>query len=127
MSGNRNHSLLQELDEEESIIIESILNGIEDPGSLPPVPIDLSSDMAAPGIASLIHASKHGSKESQNIITSLTKQMLDTGGDAAIISGSIRTMIEGEHDFNKLIAGMSEQGQKLITGILTELTKLEDK
>jgi len=125
ISGNHNRSLLHDLDEEESIIIESILNGIEDPHTLPPVPVDLNSDMAAPGIASLIHATMQGSAESQNIITNLTKQMLDNGGDVAIIAGSIRAMIEGERDLNEFTAVMSDQGQKLISGILTELTILE--
>ena len=125
MSGNRDRSLLQDLDEEESIIIESILNGIADPGTMPTVSVDLNSDTAAPGIASLIHASMQGGTDSLNIINGLTRQMSDTGGDYAIIARSIQTMVEGERDLGKLTADMSEPGQKLILGVFTELSMLE--
>ena len=47
MLGNRDCSLLQDLDEEEKIIIEAILNGIENPGTLPTVSADHNSAMAA--------------------------------------------------------------------------------
>ena len=125
MSGNRGRALLHDLDEEENIIIESILNGLEDPGTLPTVSADLNSAMAAPGIASLIHASMQGNSESLDITTSLIKQMQDAGGEYAIIAGGIKTMIDGERDLAKLTAGISEQEQKLLAEILTELTAVE--
>ena len=125
MSGNHDRSLLQGLDEEETIIIEAILNGIEDPGTLPTVSADLNSAMAAPGIASLIYASMQGSSESLDITTNLIKQMLDAGGEYAIIAGGIKAMIDGERDLAKLMADTSEQEQKLLTEILTELTAIE--
>ena len=81
MLGNRERALLHGLDEEENIIIESILNGLEDPGTLPTVSADLNSAMAAPGTTSLIHASMQSNSESLNIISNLTKQMQDSGGD----------------------------------------------
>ena len=127
MSGNRDHSLLQDLDEEECIIIESILNGIEDPASLPSVPADFHSGLAAPGIASLIHASIEGSAQSLNITANMAKQMLEAGGDFAIMAGRIRPLIEGERDLGKLTADMSGQGQKLMAEILAELTMLESE
>ena len=125
MSGNRDRSLLQDLDEEESIIIESIFNGIADPNTMPTVPVDLNSDMAAPGIASLIHASMQEGTDSLNIINSLNSQMSDSGGEPAIIAEHIQAMIEGERDLGKLTAELSEPGQKLMLGIFAELTMLE--
>ncbi len=125
MSGNRDRSLLQDLDEEEKIIIETILKGIENPGTLPPVNADLNSAMAAPGIASLIQASMLGNAESTNIINSLTTQMLNTGTEYAAIAVSIKKMIEGERNLEILIENISEQGHKLMTDILTELKTLE--
>ena len=125
MSGNRERALLHDLDEEENIIIESILNGLEDPGTLPTVSADLNSAMAAPGIASLIHAPMQGNPESLNIISNLIKQMLDAGGEYAFIAGCIKRMIEGERDLAKLTVDTSEQEQSLIAGVLTELKTLE--
>ena len=125
MSGNRERALLHDLDEEESIIIESILNGLEDSVTLPTVSVDLNSAMAAPGIASLIHASMQGNSESLNIISNLTKQMQDSGGDYSNIAGGIKTMIDGERDLAKLTADISEREQKLLAEILTELTAIE--
>jgi hypothetical protein len=116
--GNRERVLLHELDEEENIIIESILNGLEDPGTLPTVTADLNSALAAPGIASLIHASMQGNPESLNIISDLTKQMKDTDGDNSNIAESIITMIDKEHDLAKLTADRLEQEQILLADIL---------
>jgi len=125
MSGNRGRTLLQNLDEEETIIIESILNGIDDPATLPAVTADLNSDMAASGIASLIHASMQGNTESANVIDSLTTQMSNTGSEYATIAVSIKKMIEGERNLEILIENISEQGHNLMTDILTELKTLE--
>ena len=125
MLSNCERALLQGLDEEEKIIIEAILNGLEDPGTLSTVSADLNSAMAAPGIASLIHASMQGNSESINIISNLTKQMLDAGSEYAFIARCIKRMIEGERDLAKLTTDISEQEQKLITEILTELKTLE--
>ncbi len=125
MSGNRERALLHDLDEEESIIIESILNGLEDPGTLPTVTADLNSALAAPGIASLIHASMQGNTESLRIISNLTKKMQDSGGYYSNIAEAIKSMIDGERDLAKLTADISEQEQKLLAEILTELTAIE--
>ncbi|HFD11214.1 MAG TPA: hypothetical protein ENJ32_01915 [Crenotrichaceae bacterium] len=125
MSGNRDNSLLDNLDEEEYIVIKSILNGIENPETLPPIAIDLNSDMAAPGIASLIHASSQGNVESKNIIEGLTSQMSNAGSEYTTIALSIEKMMRGERNFDKLTEDMSEAGHKLITGIIAELSMLE--
>ena len=125
MSGNRERALLHDLDEEESIIIESILDGLEDPGTLPTVTADLNSALAAPGIASLIHASMQGSTESLGIISNLTQQMQDSGGFYSNIAEGIKSMIDGERDLAKLTADISEQEQKLLSEILAELTAIE--
>ena len=42
MLDNREYALLYSLDEEQNIIIESILNGLYDPGTLPTVTADLN-------------------------------------------------------------------------------------
>ncbi|UCC55075.1 MAG: hypothetical protein JSU75_06695 [Gammaproteobacteria bacterium] len=125
MSGNRDESILLGLDDEDRVIIESILRGLQDPGTLPDLQADFDSDMAAPGIAGLIHASRSGNAQALHIIANMAKQMLQVGGDMGILAGRIRPLVEGERDAGKLSENMTEKGQKLITDILEELLKLE--
>ena len=63
--------------------------------------------------------------EPLDITTNLIKQMLDAGGEYTIIAGGIKAMIDGERDLAKLTADTSEQEQKLLAEILTELTAIE--
>lgn len=125
MSGNRDESILLGLDDEDKVIVESILRGLQDPSTLPELQTDLDSDMAAPGIAGLIHASRNGNAQALQIIGNMAKQMLQAGGDMGILAGRIRPLVEGERDTEKLSENMTEKGQKLITDILEELLKLE--
>ena len=125
MSGNRDDSILQALDEEETIIIDSILRGLEDPSTLPALQADFQSNLSTIGIANLIHASCEGSAHSLNIIANLARQMLEIGGDFEIMAGHIRPMIEGERDPAKLTENMTEKGRKMMMEILAELAKLE--
>jgi len=125
MSGNRDESLLTGLDEEDRVIIESILRGLQEPGTLPDLNTDFDSSMAAPGIAGLIHASRSGNAQALQIIASMAKQMLQAGGDMGILAGRIRPLVEGERDADKLSENMTGKGQQLMLDILEELLKLE--
>jgi hypothetical protein len=125
MSGNRDESILLGLDDEDKVIVESILRGLQDPSTLPELQTDFDSDMAAPGIAGLIHASRNGNAQALQIIANMAKQMLQAGGDMGILAGRIRPLVEGERDADKLAENMTENGQQLITNILEELLKLE--
>lgn len=125
MSGNRDDSILLGLDDEDKVIIESILRGLQDPSTLPELDTDFDSDMAAPGIAGLIHASRNGNAQALQIIANMAKQMLQAGGDMGILAGRIRPLVEGERDADKLTENMTDKGQKLIMDILEELLKLE--
>lgn len=125
MAGSRDESMLNGLDEEDRVIAESILHGLQDPSTLPPLQADFDSEMAAPGIAGLIHASRSGNAQALQIVANLAKQMLQAGGDMSVLAGRIRPLVEGERDTEKLSANMSEKGQKLMTDIIEELLKLE--
>ncbi len=125
MSGNRDESMLLGLDDEDKVIVETILRGLQDPSTLPALDTDFDSDMAAPGIAGLIHASRNGNAQALQIIANMAKQMLQAGGDMGILAGRIRPLVEGERDADKLAENMTDKGQKLITDILEELLKLE--
>jgi hypothetical protein len=125
MSGSRDESLLLGLDDEDRTIIECILRGLQDPTTLPDLQADFDSGMAAPGIASLVHASRNGNAHALQIIAGMAKQMLHAGGDMGILAGRIRPLVEGERDADKLTENMGENGQKLMVDILEELLKLE--
>jgi hypothetical protein len=125
MNGRRDQSVLLGLDEEDRTIVESILLGLQDPGTLPDMEADFDSSLAAPGIASLIHASRQGNAHALQLVAGMAKQMLAAGGDMSILAGRIRPLVEGERDADKLSANMSGKGQDLMVRILDELLKLE--
>jgi hypothetical protein len=125
MAGTRDESLLSGLDDEDRVIVESILLGLQDPTTLPDLQTDIDSTMAAPGIAGLVHASRNGNAQALQIIGSMAKQMLAAGGDMSILAGRIRPLVEGERDTGKLTEKMGEKGRKLMLEIVEELLKLE--
>ena len=125
MSGNRDESMLALLDEEDRVITESILRGLQNPSTLPSLETDIDSSMAAPGIAGLIHASRNGNAQALQIIGGMATQMLAAGGDMGILAGRIRPLVEGERDADKLTENMGDKGQKLMLVIIEELLKLE--
>jgi hypothetical protein len=125
MSGNRNESMLLALDEEDRVIAESILQGLQDPNTLPPLETDINSEMAAPGIAGLIHASRNGNTQALQIVGNMAKQMLAAGGDMGILAGRIRPLVDGERDADKRTEKMTNKGQQWMLQIIEELLKLE--
>ena len=125
ISGNRDESILLALDEEDRIIAESILRGLQNPDTLPPLETNIDSTMAAPGIAGLVHASRTGNVQALQIIATMAKQMLEAGGDMGTLAGRIRPLVDGERDADKLTENMTDKGQKLMLQILEELLKLE--
>jgi hypothetical protein len=125
MGGQRDESVLFGLDDEDRTIAEAILLGLQDPGTLPDLEADFDSSMAAPGIASLIHASRRGNAHALQLVANMARQMLAAGGDMSILAGRIRPLVEGERDADKLSENMSGKGQQLMVKILEELLKLE--
>jgi len=125
MGGQRDESVLFGLDDEDRTIAEAILLGLQDPSTLPDLEADFDSSMAAPGIASLIHASRRGNAHALQLVANMARQMLAAGGDMSILAGRIRPLVEGERDADKLSENMSDKGQQLMVKILEELLKLE--
>ena len=125
MAGSREESVLLGLDDEDRVIVEAILRGLQDPATLPDLKADFDSSMAAPGIAGLVHAARGGNLQALQIVGNMAKQMLAAGGDMGILAGRIRPLVEGERDADKLTGKMGEKGQKLMLDIIEELLKLE--
>lgn len=125
LAGQREIGAFRHLDEEDFVIVDSILRGIQNPATLPDLSQEFDANMAAPGLASLIHAARGGNLEALQLIANMAQQMLQAGGDMARIAGIIRPLVTGERDADKLTQGMGEKGQQLVLGILRELAKVE--
>ena len=122
--GERSENLLQGLDEEDSTIAAAILQGIQNPATLPDPNQPADASMAAPGLAQMIHAASTGHTEALEIISHMAEQMTQAGGDMKNLGGIIRKMINGERDPKVLAKGMGVQGRQLVDSILEELHKL---
>lgn len=125
IAGQRDLSLLAGLDDEDHIIAEAILRGLQDPSTLPDPHQKPDPTLAAPGLAHMIHAAGSGNVQALTLISQMAEQMSKAGGDMARIAGIIRPMINGERDPDKLIANMDARGGQLTLQILDELGKLD--
>lgn len=129
LNGRRDLSLLQGLDEEDQAIIDAILQGLQDPASLPKVAADggPGSDPAAagPGLATIIHAASRGETEALSWLGEMTEQMSNAGGGMARVGATLGRMANGERDPDRLCKGLDGPGEKLVTDILAELGRLQ--
>ncbi|MCW8922889.1 MAG: hypothetical protein OQK69_04565 [Gammaproteobacteria bacterium] len=125
LAGNRENSLLNGLDEEDQVIIDAILKGIQDPSTLPKPEQQPDATTAAPMLAQLIHDAGRGDHDAVIMLGGMAEQMSNAGGDLANLSALIKTMVDGERSVDKLCTRMGPQGESLITAIITELSKLD--
>ena len=125
LAGNRDQSLVNGLDDEDAIIVDSILRGLQDPETLPKTEQTGDASQAAPMFARLIDEARRGNTNSLTILGSMAEQMVNAGGDMASLSAVLKDMIDGERDVDKLCTRMGPQGESLITQILSELAKLD--
>ena len=125
MKGERDSSILKGMDEEDSIILDAILRGIQDPTSLPNPEQEADPSLAAPMIAQLIHDAGKGDTDALSMLRNMAEQMSNTQGDLARFSSLIKPMVDGERDSDKLCSKIGPQGESLVVSILNELGKLE--
>jgi hypothetical protein len=125
LSGSRDVTILKSLDEEDQVIISSILRGLQNPETLPDLREGVSGAMAAPGIAAMVNGARSGNLETLQLLGDMAQQMLRAGGDMARLAGILRPLVKGERDADKLTEGMGPEGEKLVLGILAELAKLD--
>jgi hypothetical protein len=125
IQGRRDIELLNALDEEDQVITEAILLGLQDPSTLPDPNAKPDPAMAAPGIASMIHAAGSGNPEALQIIAEMANQMSKAGGPMARLAAVIRPLIDGQRDPDLLCKGMDSKTEAIILGILDELKQLE--
>ena len=124
LNGDRSDNLLYQLDDEDKIIVGAILEGIQNPTTLPDLNTQAKASDAAPGLASIIHAAGSGDTGALNALSVMAEQMSQTGGAMAEIAGAMKKLVDGERDFDILSKKMRGDSQDLLTGILNELGKL---
>lgn len=125
LKGSRDTSLLKGLDEEDSIIVKAILQGIQNPATLPNPEQKADASQAAPMLAQLIHGAATGDSNALSTLGQMAEQMSNTQGDMARFSTLIKPMVDGERNIDKLCDKIGPQGESLVVSILNELAKLE--
>lgn len=125
LDGRRDTGVLAALDEEDHAIVSGILEGLQNPASLPEVDAKADGSFAAPGLASMITMASRGNAQALQALGMMGEQMTAFGGEMAQISGRFRRLVDGERDENKLTDGMSAKSRSLMLSILDELAKLD--
>lgn len=125
LAGQRDDGVLQGLDEEDRVIAEAVMRGLQDPATLPKPDTKPDPAMAAPGLAGMIQAAGSGNVQALQLVADMAEQMSKAGGDMARLAAVIRPLINGERDPDKLCKGMSTQGEQLVLGILAELGRVD--
>ncbi len=123
-AGSRELRPAESLDEEDGIIAEAILRGLQDPGTLPDPNASADPALAAPGLAHMIHAAGHGDVRALTLVSQMAEQMSRVGGDMAKLAAVIRPLINGERDPDRLCERLDRRGQQLVLQILDELGRL---
>ena len=125
LKGQRDSSILKGLDEEDQIIIDAILKGIQNPATMPDPNQEADPSMAAPMLAQLINGASKGDTNALSMLGQMAEQMSTTQGDLARFSTLIKPLVDGERDIDKLCDKIGPTGESLVKAILDELSKLD--
>lgn len=121
LGGEREMSLLNGLDEEDRVITEAVLRGLQDPTTLPDPSEGADPTSAAPGLAQMIEQASRGDAEALELVAHMAEQMSHAPGDMARLGAIIRSLVNGERDIERLTQGMAPQGRSLVQSIVDEL------
>jgi len=127
LGGSRDTAILRTLDEEDAVIVNSILHGLQNPETLPDLGKGVNGAMAAPGIAAMVNGARTGNMETLQLLGTMAQQMMQAGGDMARLAGILRPLVQGVRDAEELTEGMGDEGEKLVLGILAELERLDQR
>lgn len=120
-AGERTEGLLAGLDEEDQVIAESVLMGLQDPATLPDPRARPDPTLAAPGLAHMIRAAASGDSQALVLLGNIAEQMSRVGGGMGRLAAVIRPLINGERDPAVLCRGADAQTERLILDLLQEL------
>jgi len=121
VKGERELNKFKALDEEDQIIAESIMRGLQNPATLPDPNAKADPSMAVPGLASMIQAAASGQADALILTANMAEQMAKAKGPMAELASVIRPIINGERDSTILCKGKSQQSQDMIRDILDTL------
>jgi hypothetical protein len=125
LEGERGPKLLLGLDEEDSVIVAAIVQGMVDPTTLPDPDAKPDPMHAAPGLAAIVHAASRGDTQALQMLGGMAEQMQQAGGELARVGGNLRRLLNGERDAEQLTKGMGVMGRQLMESILEELGRLD--
>jgi len=125
LRGRRDPGLFEGLDEEDRVIVDSVLRGLQNPATLPDPAAQARGADAAPGLAHLIHAARHGDTAALQVLGNMGEAMQAVGGDMARLAARIRPLLDGERDADRLAEGMGVRGRDLVVSLVEELARLE--
>lgn len=125
LNGRRDAGVFVGLDEDDQVVVEAILRGIQDPNSLPDLNAKPDPTLAAPGLASMIFEAGRGNTQALQVLGGMAQQMSAAGGDMARLAAIMRPLVNGERDPDRLCKGMSSAGETLVLSILRELGRLQ--
>ncbi len=125
LQGQRDSSILKGLDDEDQVIIDAILKGIQNPATMPDPNQEADPSMAAPMLAQLISGAGKGDTDALSMLGQMAEQMSTTQGDLARFSTLIKPLVDGERDIDKLCDKIGPTGESLVKAILDELGKLD--
>jgi hypothetical protein len=126
LAGERDLSNLAALDEEDRTIVSAILQGVEDPSSLPDLANTMDPAIAGPSMANMIHDAVTGNNAAISAIAGVSGQMSSAkSGDFSQLPAAIDLMVTGERREEVLCRDMGAAGTSLVHAILEELKKLE--
>ncbi|MET0029385.1 MAG: hypothetical protein ABW101_17270 [Candidatus Thiodiazotropha sp.] len=123
--GRRDLEILNPLDEEDRIIAEAVLSGLRDPATLPDPNARPDPALAAPGLASMIHAAGQGHPQALQLIAQMAEQMSRVGGPMGQLASVIRPLINGERNPEVLCKRLGGKSEAMVMGILEELARLD--
>ncbi|MCG6968124.1 MAG: hypothetical protein LJE85_00015 [Gammaproteobacteria bacterium] len=124
LGGRRDDALLNGLDKEDAIITKAILEGLQNPATLPERNKQADPTMAAPGLAHMIHAASRGDPQALQGVSLMAEQMTQATGDLRLLGGLMHRLINGERNPDALCKGMGPSGEQLLLSLLEELNKL---
>jgi hypothetical protein len=122
--GQRDASLLNALDAEDTVIVEAILQGLQNPATLPDLNQQTDPVAAAPGLAQIIHAAGRGDAQALQASAMMAEQMIQAPGDMARLGSRMKRLVDGERDPEVLCQGMGPSGEQLMLSLIEELNKL---
>ena len=125
VAGQHDLDAIPGLDQEDRVIAEAIMRGLQNPATLPDPRAKPDPSLAAPGLAAMILAAGRGDVQALTLISNMAEQMSRAGGPMARLAAVIRPLINGEREPEVLCKGVDPKTEAVILGILEELKKAE--